>query len=113
MSQGLLPKMSDNFIAVKPKTYVEFYNIAKTAENNYKRNFNVINKLNGKTKNVNHSIVKPNKKPLNPCRICETLGFKNRYHWTQDCRNKTKNQNQTNAKQINLINSQSDETETN
>ena len=40
MINGLHPKMIDSFVAVKPKTFTEFYNIAKTSENNFKRNFN-------------------------------------------------------------------------
>ncbi len=107
MIQGLHPKMIDNFVAVKPQTFAEFYTIAKTAENNFKRNFNAnsqTQKYNFKTKTNEQTIAKTKKKPPNPCRICENLGFKNRYHWAQDCRNKNKNQTktQTPPKQINL-----------
>jgi hypothetical protein len=74
MIQGLHPKMIDNFVAVKPQTFAEFYTIAKTAENNFKRNFNAnfqTQKYNFKTKTNEQTIAKTKKKPPNPCRICE------------------------------------------
>jgi hypothetical protein len=107
--------MIDSFVAVKPKTFSEFYSIAKTAENNFKRNFNSNQKFNEKTKPKDQTLFKPKKKPPNACKICENLGFKNRFHWAQDCRNKTKNTNQTQTKQINAIdnNSKSNEEQNN
>lgn len=36
--QNLPRKMVDSFATVKPKTFAEFCSIAKTAENNMKRN---------------------------------------------------------------------------
>ena len=113
MIQGLHPKMIDSFVAVKPKTFTDFYTIAKTAENNYKRNFNTSNKTNeNKFKpktDVNYTNVnKIKKKPPNPCRICEGLGFTNRYHWAQDCKNKSSKVNNSNSNsntipKVNLI----------
>lgn len=38
------------------------------------------------------------KKPPSACRICESLGYKNRFHWANECKNKNKNQN-ANTKQ--------------
>jgi hypothetical protein len=103
MVQGLHPKMIDNFTAVKPKTFAEFYSIAKTAENNFKRNSHFQSqKFNSKAKSNEQTFTKSKKKPPNACMICEKLGFKNRFHWAQDCRNKTKFQTQTQPKQINL-----------
>ena len=103
MIQGLHPKMITNFIAVKPKTFAEFYQIAKTAEDNYKRNtelYSKNNKFKPKTQpNAVSGNTKVKPKPPNPCRICENLGFKGRYHWSNDCRNKNKAQN-TQTKQI-------------
>ena len=98
MIHNLHPKMTDYFTAVKPKTFADFYSIAKTAENNFKRNFNYIQKSNNFDKNKtkisqNSNNEKPKRKPPNPCMICEKLGFKGRYHWANDCRNKSKNQN--------------------
>ncbi len=115
MIQGLHPKMIDSFVAVKPKTFSEFYSIAKTAENNFKRNFNANQKFNDKCRPKDQTLFKPKKKPPNACKICESLGFKNRFHWAQDCRNKTKNTNQTQTKQINAIdnNSKSNEEQNN
>jgi hypothetical protein len=109
MIQGLHPKMIDSFVAVKPQTFSEFYTIAKTAENNFKRNFNANQKFNDKTKQKDQTLTKPKKKPPNPCKICENLGFKNRFHWSQDCRNKNKNANQTQTKQINIIDNKSEQ----
>ena len=92
---NLHPKMADCFTAVKPKTFAEFYSIAKTAENNMKRNFlqkpdtsNYVKPKTDQTRNQNK------RKPPNPCKICENKGFKNRYHWSQDCRNKSPNPTQ-------------------
>ncbi len=101
MIQGLNPKMIDSFVAVKPQTFSEFSTIAKTAENNFKRNFNANERFNDRTQQKDQTLNKPKKKPPNPCKICESLGFKNRFHWSQDCRNKNKNANQTQTKQIN------------
>ena len=94
MIQGLHAKMIDSFVAVKPKTFSEFYSIAKTAENNLKRNnFQFNNYKSNENKNFNSKSeqIKTKKKPPNPCKICEGLGHKNRYHWAQDCRNKSAN----------------------
>ena len=51
MIQGLHPKMSANFIAVSPKTFEEFYSIAKKAEVHLKADREFFNKGNNfKTK---------------------------------------------------------------
>ena len=106
MINNLPLKMSECFTAVKPKTFAEFYSIAKTAENNFKRNA-FKTQFNEKTKPKSENThEKPKRKPPNPCRICDGLGFKNRYHWSSDCRNKAKTHsqtNQTNPKTINSI----------
>lgn len=108
MIQGLHPKMISNFIAVKPKTFSDFYAIAKTAEDAFKRNHEFINKnlkFKPKTQTYGPNIsTKVKRKPPNPCKICENLGFKGRYHWANDCRNKSKSQN-TQTKQINVTES--------
>ena len=118
MINNLHPKMTDCFTAVKPKTFSEFYTIAKTAENNLKRfmnrmpNTNTNNFINDKQKQTENKANNPNKrKPPNPCRICENLGFKNRFHWSNECRNKCKQnpQNIAKLKAINSIESNSEE----
>lgn len=92
---NLHPKMAENFVAVKPKTLTEFYNIAQSAESNLKRFIN--------RSTTGHEKPKPNfepkqnqtkRKPPNPCRICENLGYKNRFHWGNECRNKGKTESQ-------------------
>ena len=97
MIQGLHPKMIDKFVSIKPKTFNEFYQTAKTIEDNYK-NFGFMNHNNNKNsynknmiRNMNKNI-KPNdnklkRRPHNPCKICENLRHANRYHWANDCRN--------------------------
>lgn len=46
--------MIESFVAVKPQTFSEFYTIAKTSENNYKKSFS--NKpFVDKNKNVKQS----------------------------------------------------------
>lgn len=109
MVQGLHPKFKSHFIAVQPKTYIEFYRIAKAIEDNLNESFKVDKNKNNYKSNVNdkklndHKIIK--KKPPSACRICERLGFNNRFHWASDCKNKNKkvdsNQN-TNTKQVNV-----------
>ena len=107
MIQGLHPKMIDSFVAVKPQTFSEFYTIAKTAENNFKRNSNFSSKnVENRVKNIpNNEQTKIKKKPPNPCKICEGLGHKNRFHWAQDCRNKSTktNTNTVSNPKINVI----------
>jgi hypothetical protein len=109
---GLPQSMIEKFITVRPQSYSEFYFIAKKAEESFKDNpkyfnKNIKNKFS-KTVNLNKSKVKPPK----PCYICEKLGFKNRFHWVNECRNKNKlniqNQsksNSINSKSINFIQS--------
>ena len=100
MINNLPLKMIEYFTAVKPKTFTEFYSIAKTAENNFKRNSfknQSISNTNSKP-NFPNSAQKPKRKPPNPCRICENLGFKNRFHWSNDCRNKAKQNSQEQIK---------------
>ena len=105
MVNSLHPKMVESFVAVKPKTLTEFYSIAKSAENNLKRFFNrpAPNdkpKIPYEPKNGSNK-----RKPPNACRICENLGFKNRFHWSNDCRNKGKTnaQNTNSDKKVNLV----------
>jgi hypothetical protein len=112
MIEGLHPKMISNFIAVKPKTFAEFYQIAKTA--NFKQNQELFNENKFKPKsqsNQNNSFrkssnlkpknnYKANNRPPNPCKICESLGLNNRYHWATNCFNKAKAQSD---KKINII----------
>ena len=88
-------KLIESFTAIKPKSFAEFYSIAKSAENNIKRNFNAKpNKFNELSKPKNdQTSFNTKRKPPNACRICENLGFKNRFHWASDCRNKGKSQN--------------------
>jgi hypothetical protein len=144
MIQGLHPKMISNFIAVKPKSFAEFYQIAKTAEDNFKRSFETVNKNkfssnsqnnrnynshstnnfnsnsnfrpnNPKTNNYfrPNSSSKANYRPNyggkspNPCKYCENLGFKNRYHFENNCYYKNRAQN-TQSKQINLTENESE-----
>ena len=115
MVHNLHPKMVDCFTAVKPKTFSEFYAIAKTSENNLKRNQFIKPNENPKFKpKTNPQFNDKNKrKPPNPCKICENLGFKNRFHWGNDCRNRKpiNPQNQTNAKTVNTIEKNSDNPE--
>ena len=74
MIQGLHPKMINSFVAVKPKTFNEFYNIAKNSEDNFKRSFNFNqnkNKSNDKNTNKENANKKLKKKSPNTCKICE------------------------------------------
>ena len=110
MINNLPQKMSEHFTAVKPKTFAEFYSIAKTAENHFKRN-SFKTQFSDKTKpKSDNTTDKPKRKPPNPCKICEDLGFKGRYHWMSDCKNKASKHNntfnQTKAKTINSIENQ-------
>ena len=64
MVQGLHPKMIDSFTAVKPKTFAEFYSIAKTVENNFKRNSHFQSqKFNSQAKYNEQTFTKSKKKP--------------------------------------------------
>lgn len=146
MIQGLHPKMINNFIAVKPKSFAEFYQIAKTAEDNYKRSLENINRNKfssnfqtnrnnsshsnnnfrsnsnfrpNNNSNPNHhfrtnSSLKASYRPnnggkiSNPCKYCENLGFKNRYHLESNCYYKNRAQN-TQPKQINLVENESED----
>ena len=94
--------MTECFTAVKPKTFSEFYSIAQTAESNFKRTFhrNNDNQLRNRPKFETND--KNKRKPPNACRICENLGYKNRFHWANDCRNRKPNnqQAQTNVKSV-------------
>ena len=94
MIQGLHPKMTEYFTAVKPKTYSEFYSIAQTAETNFKRAFNRYSEANANRVKPKPEFDKAKIKPPNPCKICERLGFKNRHHWASDCRNEGKQTDQ-------------------
>lgn len=118
MIQGLHAKFKSHFLAVQPQNYIEFYRIAKAIEDNLNENFRVDknknnskNKLNDKKLNDNKSL---KKKPPSACRICEKLGFKGRFHWANECKNKYKkvdsNQN-TNIKQVNVTEKSDDETD--
>ena len=112
--QGLHSKMIEYFTAVKPKTFAEFYSIAKTAENNFKRiTFKTNDSFKPKPKTTEPNNGKQKRKPPNPCIICDKLGFKNRFHWGNECRNrgKTQTQNQTNVKTINTVSNFSENTE--
>ncbi|RWS24091.1 hypothetical protein B4U80_01880 [Leptotrombidium deliense] len=102
--------MIAHFTAVKPKTYAEFYHIAQTAEANFKR-FDSSKAFDNTVKpmqrnNAKQTAIKSEKaKPPSPCRICENLGFKNRFHWASDCFNKNKSQNAGKQipKQVNVV----------
>lgn len=116
MINGLHPRMIAQLAANKPKTFNKFYEVAKTLEDNYKqlisqtRNFKqntTQSKTDAKTKSK--TIVKPKTKPPNACKICEKLGFPNRMHWMNDCKNKT--QTQTTAKQVNINEQSADDTD--
>ena len=110
MINNLPQKMVECFTAVKPQTFAEFYQIAKTAENNFKRNSLKLQFFNEKSnKSFESTNNKPKRKPPNPCKICEGLGFKKNYHWMSDCRNKSKTnpKSQTNPQIVNSIESQS------
>ena len=106
MIQSLHPKMIESFIAVKPKSFAEFYSIAMTAESSFKRFIN----RNTDSQSIRPKPKldqgdKPKRKPPSPCRICENLGHKNRYHWANECRNRGKPpQPQTYARTTNTIN---------
>ena len=106
MINNLHPRMIESFIAVKPKTLTQFYNIAQSAETNLKRFTNRPVPMSDKQKQFNSSQTKPAKrKPPNPCRICENIGYKNRYHWSNDCRNRGKPNISQNVSQTKAINS--------
>ena len=75
MVQGLQTKMVECFTAVKPKTFAEFYSIAKSAENNLKRNtFQKQTQSEVKFKSKSDQTHSQSKrKPPDACRICENL----------------------------------------
>lgn len=103
---NLHPKMAESFVAVKPKSLTEFYNIAQSAESNLKRFMNRSAHGSEKPRSVNEGKqVQAKRKPPNPCRICENIGFKNRFHWSNECRNrgKTDQNKQTNPKTVNVV----------
>ena len=120
MIQGLHPKFKSHFLAVQPQNYIEFYRIAKAIEDNLNENFKfdknknyTKSKLNDKKSNDNKNL---RKKPPSACRICEGLGFKKRFHWASDCKNKNKNSNSyvntnpnSNSKQVNITDKQESE----
>ena len=100
MIQGLNYQFKSHFVTVQPKSYSEFYRIAKAIEDNLNDNFkNRIKIKNNTIKKSSEikSLIK--KKPPSACRICESLGYKNRFHWANECKNKNKNQN-SNSKQV-------------
>lgn len=96
---GLPASMANSFVALRPKNLAHFYEVASNAEANVKKNSQ---KPFFKGPNERKSFDKDRKekkKPPHPCKICDELGFKNRYHWMPDCINKDKKK----AKQINSM----------
>ena len=93
MIEGLPNYLSASFVSIQPLTMDHFYEIASKAEANSKlretcRGDTLIAKKNS-SKPQFHSLPQKRKfKPPSLCRICENLGFKNRYHWSQDCFNR-------------------------
>lgn len=119
MINGLHPKFRMHFVTVQPQTYAEFYRIAKAIEDNLNENYKSHKQKphanNNQNKKPNDS-TKNKRKPPSACRICEGLGFKNRFHWASDCKNKNKNSNSytntnpnLNSKQINITDKQETE----
>ena len=99
MVQGLNYQFKNYFVTVQPKSYAEFYRIAKAIEDNLNDSFkNRVKVKNNTVKKANETRGTIKKKPPSACRICESLGYKNRFHWASECRNRNKNQN-TNIKQ--------------
>jgi len=57
--QQMIPIMINNLISVKPKTFSEFYHIAKTAEDSFKTSLDNFNKTKFKPKPQNFQNNKP------------------------------------------------------
>lgn len=109
MIEGLPFNMQQHFIAFKPKSYTEFFSIAKSAEEKLtskpslkppKVEFSKFQRERNQKSRFERTNDKYYKKPSNPCRICENLGLKNRYHWAQLCRNRDKFKG---AKEVNMV----------
>jgi len=89
MIDGLPSSLSSAFIAIIPKTMDEFFEIASRAEINFKLREHM------RTPNTNQNFQRPNvanfpkkRKPPSPCRTCENIGLKNRFHWANECFNR-------------------------
>lgn len=111
MIEGLPQEMAEYFITVRPKTFIEFYEISQRIEENIKRKGlnkyrtdNFIRK--GEFQNSEYK-----KRPPNACQICESLGFKNRFHWAQECRNKQKSFQNKKKVTLTETNNEQDEAE--
>jgi len=96
MIEGLPPHLSNAFISVQPLTMDHFYEIASKAEANsklreYSRGSAVIQNKNIHKPQYHSQSNKRKYKPPSPCRICENLSFKNRYHWSNECFNREGN----------------------
>lgn len=108
MIDGLPQSLQQHFISVKPTSYIEFYNIAKTAEERSATKFDRPRKVEQvrdreKPKFEKSGLKKLSKLPPSPCRICERLGYKNRYHWAQFCRNRDRSKQAEQSKQVNMV----------
>ena len=85
MIDGLPNYLSSTFNALKPQSMDHFFEIASRAEAG-NRNQHTIRKRSIERRTYSPPTKK--RKPPNPCRICESKGFKNRFHWVNDCRNR-------------------------
>jgi len=90
MIDGLPLNLSSAFISVVPHSMDQFFEIASRAEMNFKLRENRMNSnLNKRIAPRSFSAKFPKKrKPPSPCRICENMGLKNRFHWSNDCFNR-------------------------
>lgn len=90
MIDGLPSYLSSAFIAIRPQSMDHFLQIATRAEDSSKlrenRNLHSFRNRPQSKMQAKSTPMKP--KPPAPCRICENLGFKNRFHWSSDCRNR-------------------------
>ena len=97
MIDGLPYNLKSCFNPTEIKTLDEFYEKATIYESREKDNKNTNNykpkvfKRKFNDDNSDRVKFKRNKPPL-PCKICEEQGFKNRFHWMRDCRNKKPSQ---------------------
>lgn len=91
MIDGLPPFLAAAFVAIEPQSMDDFLRIATKAEANFKqreaRNSNQSN-LKRSHHKMHSNTGSSMPKPPSPCRICENLGYKNRFHWANDCRNR-------------------------
>ena len=114
LKQNLPNNIKDFIGGVTIDSYSQFYNIVQEAEENVGRKrkefekeryarFIPVHPNTTIPRARNPPPFKPKHRttsvPLHPCRICVAKGLHNRYHWMEDCKNKTPQTD--NSKEVN------------